>query len=151
MRHTSKTGVTLIEILLVLAVVGIFLALSTPLLRGFRARLELQSAQRSFVETLNRARSESRRTSVDHSVTWTNQAINLKREDEVIQSLRLSPAERISLTRGNKNSGELIYSAPYGRASASSQTFELEHEFRADKKALVIVYGLTGKVKAVAP
>ena len=86
-RHTSKTGVTLIEILLVLAVVGIFLTLSTPLLRGFRARLELQSAQRSFVETLNRARSESRRTSVDHSVTWTNQAINLMREDEVIQSL----------------------------------------------------------------
>ena len=143
-----RRGVTLLEILLVLGVASIFLAVGTPSLRRLQAHYELQNAQRSLVEILNRARSEARRSSVDHTLNWTSSGLELKREDELVTNPNFS--ESITLTRGNKTSGKLTYSAPYGRVSATDQTYKLEHN-NSDKRAIVIVYGLTGKVKAVAP
>lgn len=55
----AGAGFTLVELMVVLAIVSILLVLSTPSFTGFLRNSELASAAHSFVASLNAARSEA--------------------------------------------------------------------------------------------
>mgnify|MGYP002778727679 FL=1 len=137
---SATQGVTLLELLVVLSVLAILLGIAVTGYSRYRAGLELRQAQQTFVQELNRARSEARRLSQTQSVTWTDKTI-------VIGPREISLSDSGNVTLRNLNSQtNLNYTAPYGRVIASEYKFELRG--RGDLTTMVYVYGVTGKVKA---
>ena len=79
MRRSA--GMTLIEVLIVLGILGILLALAAPSLTNYVQRLRFNESVRTFSESLLRARDTATRSSVavevvaaGGTVTWSNAA-----------------------------------------------------------------------------
>jgi prepilin-type N-terminal cleavage/methylation domain-containing protein len=131
-------GFTLLEMLIVCAVLAVLLTIGVMNFQRFRATLELRQAQQIFVQELNRARSDARRLSQDQNVTWTAHSMTIgTREIQLLDSIELVKV---------KGSNDLTYVAPYGRLKATNYLFELR---RGDLIREVYVYGVTGKIKAI--
>lgn len=69
-------GFTLLELLAVLAVVGLLAGLAAPAIVGNIRRANLAEAATVVYAELNRARSLSQRKSEDQAVTWTADSIS---------------------------------------------------------------------------
>jgi prepilin-type N-terminal cleavage/methylation domain-containing protein len=137
---SATQGFTLLELLIVLSVLAILLGIAVTGYSRYRAGLELRQAQQTFVQELNRARSEARRLSQTQSITWTDKTIVIGPRE-----IPLSDSGNITLRNLNSQTN-LNYTAPYGRVIASEYKFELRG--RGDLSTMVYVYGVTGKVKA---
>ncbi|MGL4612099.1 MAG: prepilin-type N-terminal cleavage/methylation domain-containing protein [Trueperaceae bacterium] len=139
---SSRTlnGFTLLELLVVLAVVTILLGIAVVNYSRYRAKLELQGAQQVFVQELNRARSDSRRLSQHQRITWTDKKLAVGDRE-----INLSDSNTVTLVKV-KGSNTLSYFAPYGTIGATDYKFELRG--RNNLVSSVYVYGVTGKVKA---
>ena len=140
---SKRPGFTLLEMLIVIAILGIFLALGVSSLLNFRARLTLQQAQQVVVQELIRARSDARKLSVNQTVTWTDSSLTITAND---QSRTTKLPSGIKLSQ-NKGSAALTYSAPYSTISVGPTEFVLMDKAKHEVK--VIVYGVTGKVISV--
>jgi prepilin-type N-terminal cleavage/methylation domain-containing protein len=140
-RKPGTGGFTLLELLIVLSILAIFLGLAVTGYSRYRWSLELRQAQQTFVQELNRARSEARRLSQSQRVTWTDKTVLLG-EREI--PLSESGAVTLVLIKGAKS---LEYGAPYGTVRSTEYEFELRGRGNLSNK--VYVYGVTGKVKAV--
>jgi prepilin-type N-terminal cleavage/methylation domain-containing protein len=133
-----KRGFTLLEILIVCAILAVLLGIGVMNFRRLRQNLELRQAQQILVQELNRARSDSKKLSQDQLVTWTPQSL-------MIGSRMVSFGDSVELVK-LIGSDDLTYTAPYGRLKATNYLFELRH---GDLKREVYVYGVTGKIKAI--
>jgi prepilin-type N-terminal cleavage/methylation domain-containing protein len=142
-QHTPKNnaGFTLLEILVVLAILAVFLGIAVNNYQRYRSRLDLQQAQQTFVQTLNRARSDAKRLSQNQTLTWTAKVI--KWGEKEIQLSESASVTLVKITGANT----LTYTAPYGRVSSVGE-YEFELQGRGDLTSSVYVYGVTGKVKA---
>jgi prepilin-type N-terminal cleavage/methylation domain-containing protein len=136
-----KKGFTLLELLIVLAILAVLLGIAVNNYQRYRSRLELEQAQQVFVQTLNRARSDAKRLSQNQTITWTGELLTIG-EREVVLS-ESSGVTLVKITGANT----LTYTAPYGRV-ASVGEYEFELQGRGDLTSKVYVYGVTGKVKA---
>ena len=142
-----QRGFTLLELLITLGVVGILAGVAGFSLQHLRHRLELNNAQRTLVDTLNKARSDARRLSVDQTLSWRKGEafLELASGDEPARKIEVSTSNSIVFQRSDR----IRYNAPYGRAGASNDRITLVHK-QLEKGSDVIIYGVTGKVKAVA-
>lgn len=131
-------GFTLIEMLIVCAVLAVLLGIGVVNFQRFRNTLELRQAQQTLVQELNRARSDSRKLSQDQVMTWTAHSLN-------VGSRTIHFEDSIELVKV-KGSNDLTYTAPYGRLKVTNYLFELRH---GDSKREIYVYGITGKIKAI--
>lgn len=147
-RH-HKQGFTIIELLIIIAILGVLLALATNVWRGWSQRPELQSAARTVLAALNEARSDARRTSSDQQVTWD--------ETSVTSIAGLDAEMQVFLPAGTRITTEtdtILYTAPFGRAQFPGDELRIEvvsDRFDTNNIREVIVYGVTGKTAVITP
>ncbi|WP_045233520.1 prepilin-type N-terminal cleavage/methylation domain-containing protein [Deinococcus pimensis] len=143
---------TLLELLVVLAVLVTLLALALPALANWRARSELRLAQHELALGLTRTRSETRRLSQHRVVRWTNggNLVEVTRLDgAVLREIRLPGRVTLRATfgAGGVPATSFSYLAPFGRKDINNFEFVLRGP---GGEARVRVVGVTGKVVRVA-
>lgn len=80
---TSNRGFTLIEVLLVLAILGILLAIVTPYLGDMQQKQQINSEAQAILQNLNRSRSEAAKRNSQVAMTFF-QPINGTTYDYVV-------------------------------------------------------------------
>ena len=140
MKHEGKT---LLELLVVVAVIGILSALAWPNLLSFHSRAQLKSVTKEIASELRLAR-QLARTHRDRVV------INLDRSREILETRRDNGATLHHQYRyGNKgvvvdepSAGPEILFHPSGR-SATATTIRLRNQ---DGLVQIVTVGITGRV-----
>lgn len=139
-------GFTLIEILIVVAILGVLLTIGFMSFQRYTWQTELKQAQNLLVNTINQARSDTRRTSQDKIVQWTTTTIASGTAGS-LRTVSLSDNNTVSITNvtGVASSVQSFgYVAPYARrATAESIVFTLKG--RNGIEGTVKVIGVTGK------
>lgn len=149
------SGFTLIEILIVLAIIGILLSIGYVGVQRLNAKYRLNDAQQTITQAFNSARSDARRFSLNRQVGWNagsaNTALIIK--DEVGAPLKTINLQ-YGITFGTDSVTNVIYYAPYSRATsegAAGTNFDIVlTEPRYGLTTSVRVIGVTGKVIRVA-
>jgi len=146
-RH--KQGFTIIELLVIIAILGILLALATTAWRGWVQRQDLQSAARTVLAALNEARSDARRTSNDQQVTWDETSVTSIAGLDAEMQVFLPAGTRITTATDT-----VLYTAPFGRAQFLGDELRItvvSDRLTTNNTRQVIVYGVTGKTAVITP
>jgi type IV pilus assembly protein PilA len=138
----SKRGFTLIEMLIVVAIVGVLMTVGYMAFQRYIATVELRQAQQTVVQTINQARSEVKKNSSSRTIEWTTTGMKVKKNasDTAPKVYSLSDSGRVKITA----SGTMTYIAPYGRRS-NSASVTITLEGRDGRQATVRVIGVAGK------
>jgi type IV pilus assembly protein PilA len=159
-----NAGFTLIEILIIVAIIAIVAALGIPIYMRSTYTQELIRGQQTLIQQLDAARIGSKRTSQTYWVEWQNGilgknggTVNLTRvfngttynpATDTLTSSPLSPNVSISASNSGGFFTKMTFSPPYGRTDADSETFTLTHA-NLPGSYTVRVIGVLGKVVRV--
>lgn len=140
----TKEGFTLLELLIVLAVVGVLAALGLSSFVNAQRNAQLSEAAAQFATDLQRARSTAQRYNQDASLVLVldDPSSYILTLDGPPTTRRLPHGAQVQLVRGNSN---ITYSAPYGEVDAADRSFAVSSP-RTDKVRAVRIIGVTGKV-----
>ncbi len=138
----SKKALSLLELILVVAIVAILLGISLLGIGLYNNRLELKTAEQILIQALNNARSNARKYSEDYSVSFDEHSFTIS-SNQKTKSYQLANI-KLNQLKGSKT---LVYYAPYGRTKATNFEFELVSS--SGQSAKVYVYGVTGKVASL--
>lgn len=150
-----NAGFTLLEILVVLAIMSILLGIGYSSLLGSIRRGEVMEGVRTFAGDIERARSSAQKQSVTATIAWTTAAgqpldgYTLTRSGTT-QNRMLSDRVKVtcvSMTGSacNLASPQLVFSAPYAEASGGA-VFRIDHKVNGIRPTYVKIGGVTGKV-----
>lgn len=136
----TQRGFSLVEMIVILAVLAILLPLGWLGLQRYLARVYLSDAAHSLVAALNEARGNARKKSLDQSVAWS-----ITNNEFTISGKTFSPEHNIRLSNvtGTTDSS-FNYTAPYGRLAGDNVEFTLSNT--RGQTSTVRVVGVTGKV-----
>lgn len=139
-------GFTIIEMLVVIAILSVLFALGFGAYRDWRDAENFRAAQRTIFETLNQARSDARRESQHQTLSWAgrtgNDRLQVCRAEDDCQTVTLPYGATFDVVDGPNTT--FAYTAPFGRKTAT----EIEWLVRSrdeERFARVRVYGVTGK------
>jgi type IV pilus assembly protein PilA len=140
-----QAGLTLLEVLIVIAMVGILAAIGMGPLNRLVAKQRVIEAQHNLAQLFNRARSDARRTSNDQTVTWNLTSANSSPTFTLgSNTITLNNMTVTMVTDSATAITDVKYNAPTGRRSnASNLQFAIKNN---NFEAYVRVIGLTGKV-----
>ncbi len=152
-----RSGYTLLEVLIVLAVLAILLALGFSTYRKARWRAEVNDALIALASTLRDARSAAQRFNVSMKVRFTSDRKYLleaktgssasvrsySREVPSDLELRYSKDGTTWKPPAGK---EIAYSAPFGETGATGTLFRIRHVRDPSLEACLRIVGVTGKV-----
>ena len=139
---------TLVELIVVLALLAIFLGIGIGALQRLRYQYEVRQAQQTMVQELNRARSTARRLSQDQKITLQSDPGSIKIEGSGGERVvPLSSSEAVTVRPNRGRTMEFTYFAPYSRVGATDLEYILEG--RGNTRVAVRVFGVTGKVAAI--
>lgn len=134
----GRKALTLVELLVVLALLGLLLGLGGLWWQGFREEMRLREAASQFALDLQRARAEARRQSQDWRVEVGSGG-----------QYRLGPATATLSSRTLPHGatfgsgGVVVFQAPYGLLDVPNRSFSIA---LGNRQIQVNVVGLTGKV-----
>jgi type IV pilus assembly protein PilA len=147
MKRTQ--GFSLIEILIVVSILGILLTMGFMSFQRYTWRTELKQAQNLLVNTINQARSDTRRTSQDNILQWTTTTVASGRVGN-LKTVNLNDNNSISIvnvTGVPSATKSFSYVAPYARR-ATSETIVFTLQGHGGIQGTVKVIGVTGKAFA---
>jgi prepilin-type N-terminal cleavage/methylation domain-containing protein len=148
MKH--KSGITLIEILIVIAIISVLASIGFMSFQRYTWRTELRQAQNLIVNTINQARSDTRRTSASTFFQWSTTSVGSGDTLATIAMQNLNDNGRVSITgvtgvtTGTTN---FSYTAPNARRDGSN-TIVFTLQGRGNFQGKVKVIGITGKAFA---
>ena len=150
MRRTfTGRGMTLVELLVVLGIIGMILAISVPGLAGYAKNLRLKTATRQIVGLISLARSLAISSREDHAVIVdpAQQRVTIVNQvsgDTLEQMVRLPSSVTVEMEVGGEPAAEaaLVF-RPTG--SLNGRTVSLTLADR-DKRHTITVTGITGSV-----
>lgn len=139
----NRKGFSLIELLLVIAIIGIISAVVAPTFIRARDRARVSEVASQLVADLERARSSSRRSNKDAAVAWTNgSGYTLTSNGQTFT--RTFPS---GVTVTMPNASPITYKAPLGeRTAVDPLEFTVGRTGKTDVSETVAVLGVTGKV-----
>jgi prepilin-type N-terminal cleavage/methylation domain-containing protein len=138
----TQAGFTLLEILLVITIFGILAAVGMMAINRLNTRQRVVDAQQTLYQLINRARSDSRRTSSSQTVTWNtaNASVTVGTQTTTLPNVTLSVASDASPVPTS-----VVYLAPSGRRSDTG-TLQFKLSGTSGVTLYVNVIGVTGKV-----
>lgn len=137
-------GFTLLELLIVIAVLGILATIGYVSILRYVQKSQLIDAQQRLVQALNKARDTARRRSLDQTISWTGSAGNylLTVAGQPVTLSNGVKITKVPTVSGGKS--EFNYLAPHGRISAPDLEFTLQGN--GSFTGYVRLVGVTGKV-----
>lgn len=143
----QKLGVSLIELLIAMAVIAIMATFGVINYNSWRQRENFRENQRSLVGAINEARSQSRRMSVNQTITWESKGANLllshNGETQTLTNINLQDVN----TQDTK--GDLVFTAPFGRRGTAIRQRILIKDDK-NRQAMLVIYGVTGKTQLLS-
>jgi len=144
----KRSGFTLLEGLVVLAVLGVLMVLATPSYLRWRANTVTNEAALQFARDIERTRTEAKRRNTPMRIELASDtaAQGYLRIDLVSgarTSISLPPGvrlERLGASRG------ATFSPPYGTTDAPLRSFAVNWQNDASIVRTVRIVGVTGKV-----
>ncbi len=137
----QNAGFSLLEILAALAIFGLLTAFGLNGFSNWSASAQVREAQHNLAQAINKARSDSRRTSVDQKISWTLSPPSIS-----IAGKAITLPNSVVLTGPTDNN--FSYVAPYGRTD-KNQDWEFTLKNKSGVVSIVRVQGVTGRVVRV--
>lgn len=141
-----RRGLSLLEVLIVLGILGGLLALVAPNYLRWRTQAQLDEAARSLAWTLQQARAEAKRSNSSRCVKvfqngWASgtDCGSLNQPSTTLKEIT------ISTNYANTPPLSVVFQPPYGTTDAPLKKFTLTHQ-RAQLQRSVHVVGVIGKV-----
>ncbi len=144
MTKPAQKGFTIIELLLVCAIIGILSAVAAPNYMAARNRARVNEATAQLAADLQRARSSAQRSNTTASLTWVDKS-NYRTLINGVTVTRTLPENVEIVAPANTT---VSYSAPFGEVGgAAPVTFSVSLYGRSNVKPREVrVIGTTGKV-----
>jgi len=143
-----KRGLSLLELLIALAVLGLLLGLGVPNFLRWRAQAEVDEAARSLAQAFQYARAEAKRANANRCVrVWRDGfAVGASCAALSAPTQRFS---RVQVSESNYSSFpplDVVFRPPYGTTDAPLKRLTLRHTRYPDLTRSVHVIGVIGKV-----
>ena len=145
-----KRGLSLLELLIALAVLGLLLGLGVPNFLRWRAQAEVDEAARSLAQAFQYARAEAKRTNADRCVRVWRDGFAVGASCAALST----PTQRFSRVQVSESNYasfpsrplDVVFSPPYGTTDAPLKRLTLRHTRYPDLTRSVHVIGVIGKV-----
>ena len=142
MKKNFTSGFTPIEVMVVMAIIGILFTLGGFQYQNVQKREQFKKAQREVISSLNRARSLTRRSSTDQAISWNSGKVTTISVSG--QNISLSHGVTLKVIAPSSLSG-FSYLAPFGRKSID-ETITMLLEDLHGNFAKIYIYGASGKI-----
>ncbi len=151
MSAPSQKGISLLELLIALAVLGLLLGVGFVSLNTYRQSLLIREAATQVATELQRIRQQARRQSLNFSFQavegGSTYRVGPTRELALLAGKPLPPG--VVFQRVPAGEGRVTFLAPYGVVDAANRTFTLRGP--GNRVLNVHIVGSTGKVVVRAP
>lgn len=150
---TKEQGFTMIEILIVLAIIGLFLTIGLVNINRSIQASQLREATNQFAADLRRSRALAQRTSKDVTIAWTpDSSSKITRYFVGDTAIDLPYGITMKCESGcGSSANTIVYSAPYGELTGASgsiggKRFSLSSPNSSVNALSLRIVGVTGKV-----
>jgi prepilin-type N-terminal cleavage/methylation domain-containing protein len=143
-----KRGLSLLELLIALAVLGLLLGLGVPNFLRWRAQAEVDEAARSLAQAFQYARAEAKRANTNRCVrVWRDGfAAGESCADLSAPTQGFSRAQVSGSNYASFPHLDVVFRPPYGTTDAPLKELTLQHTRYPDLTRNVHVIGVIGKV-----
>lgn len=138
MIRSDIKGFSLVESLIVLAVIGTLLAVMMPNYQNWRERTRLKEATTQFASDLDKQRSETKRLNTQHQMSLASDG-----KSYTLTGVTKLVPEGITITGSGV---PVIFNPPYGTVTLPLNSFTVSLDYKQAISMTVRVIGIVGKV-----